>query len=476
MSTEALPETPDTPNTMTHHGKGDLTKGDVGGHLVRLTIPMIWGILAMISFQLVDMYFISLMGTKYLTAITFTFPLTYAIFAFTMGMSIATSSVISRQIGARNTSRVRRLTTHALILSFIIGILLATGGHFIIDPLFRAMGANDEMMPIIRDFITIWFWSSVFNNMSVVGNAAIRASGDTVFPAMVMVLAAIANAILDPLLIFGYWGFPEMGVRGAATATLIANSFALAAGLYVIAVRKKMLVGRIKHAFRLLGDSAKRIFMIAIPAGLTTIMQPVTNAVIIALLADMGGSAVAAFGIASRVEAFMFVIIMALAVGMSAIIGQNWGAQKYDRVNETLKKTFTFALLWSAFTAVLLAVFAKPVAGLFTTDQDTIRMTALYFMIIAATYIPGNLVQGWGSACNAIGVPQRSFIMVFTRLILINIPLAMIGNHLFGVAGVFGAIAVTNLVTGIAFHIWNRNYFLRMEAPITQDKTAPARR
>lgn len=438
--------------------KGNLTEGDITGHLIRLSVPMVWGIFAIISFQLVDTFYISLLGTEPLAAVTFTFPVTFIVFSMIMGMGIAMSSVLSRQIGQGDMDTVKRIASHGIIFALLAGLLLAAAGLSFMDPIFEIMGANDIMMPMIKDYMVIWFAGSVFITMPLVGNAAIRASGDTFVPAMIMTVAAVVNIILDPLLIFGLFGFPRMELQGAATATVFANGCAMIAGLYVLYARKRLICAEsLFKRFHLLGDSFKKLAVIAIPAGLTSSIQPLTNAVIIALLAGYSAEAVAAFGVATRIEAFAFTVIMALATGMAPIIGQNWGAEKYGRVNETLRKAFTFAALWSLFVAVILMVFAKPVIALFAEDSaaELVTIGALYFWIVALSYIPGNLVPGWGSAFNAMGMPQRSFFMIVVKLLVINIPLAIIGGQYYGVTGIFASIAITNLLCGILFHVMN---------------------
>lgn len=436
--------------------KGDLTTGPVRGHLVRLTVPMIWGIFAILSFQLIDTIYIGRLGPQALAAIAYTFPVTMVIFSLIMGMGIAMSSVLSRQIGARDAETVRRIASHGVFLAFLVGLILAGIGILTHDTLFRAMGAGDDLLPLIHDYMMIWFAGAVFVVCPMVGNSAIRATGDTLTPALIMTIAAVVNIILDPLLIFGLLGFPRMEMQGAALATVIANGMAMVAGLYVLSVKKKLLC--LRPQLQLLGDSAKRLAIIAIPAGLTSILQPVTNAILIFYLTDFGAAPVAAFGAASRVEAFLFVIIMALAVGMSPVLGQNWGAKRFDRVHETLRDALRFSAIWSLFIAVLLAIFAYHIARMFTDDPEVIRVMTLFFWIVPISYIAGNLVPGWGSAFNAIGFPQRSFVMLFIKLICLQIPLAWLGHHLYGVVGVFGAIAVTNVVAGTGFHLLNRRF------------------
>ena len=222
--------------------KGNLTEGPIKNHLLRLTIPMIWGIFAVISFQLVDTFYISMLGSEPLAAVTFTFPVTFTFFSIIMGFSIAMSSVVSRQIGEGNHDKVRRITTHGLILTFIVGLVMAGLGLLFMQPLFRMMGATDVMMPMIMDYMMIWFIGSILINLPMVGNSAIRAGGDTLVPAMIMTVAVIVNVILDPIMIFGLFGFPRMELQGAALATVIANGAAMFAGLYLLYFKKKMIL------------------------------------------------------------------------------------------------------------------------------------------------------------------------------------------------------------------------------------------
>lgn len=442
--------------------KGDLTTGPVQKHLVRLTVPMIWGILAIVSFQLVDTWYISMLGTKELAAISFTFPVTYILFSLVLAQGIAASSVLSRLIGQGNKSRVKRVATHSILFAFLSGIVFAVVGILTMKPLFRAMGAGPEMMPIISDYMTIWFAGSIFLTIPMVGNSGIRATGDTLTPAMIMTTAAIMNALIAPVLVFGLLGMPRLEVQGAAIATLLANIGTTIAALYVL-YYKKHLISRSRWHMHLFKDSIRKLMTITIPVTIATIMAPLVGAVITGLLAQQGESAVAAFGIASRVEAFAFVIIMALSTGMAPIIGQNWGAKLYPRVHETLSAAIRFSVWWSMGVAVLLVIFAEPIARAFTTDPQIIHQTMLYFWIVPVTYGLGNLVQGWSSAFNAMGHPKQSFMMMAIKLIALTIPAAMIGGYVYGVTGIFIALAVVNVTTGISFHIINKKLCRRYE-------------
>lgn len=430
----------------------NLRTGPIGSHLVRMTIPMIWGIAAMVSFQLVDTYYVSLLGTLPLAAMSFTFPVTFFVFGIVMGFGIAMSSVISRLIGEGREEDVKRVTTHGLFLVFLVGCSLALIGYTFRDAIFAAMGAGESIRPLIHNYMSIWFFGAAFMATPFVGNSAMRAAGSTVAPAVIMVSVAVLNAILAPLLVFGLWGFPRLELQGAAIATVFSNFVAMAIGLYILSVRKKMILPLSNLHWHQFGDSCKRLLFIAIPAGLTSAINPVVNSVVIGLLAGYGAEAVAAFGIATRIEAFVFIILMALAVGMSPIIGQNFGARQFDRVHETLRKAIGFSVLWSILCGAILFFLAEPIASLFSDDPIVIYYAKLSFLIIAPSYLFNNLINGWSSAFNAMGRPQISFAMTVTKMIALMIPAVLIGANMGGAPGIFIAIAGVNIATGILFH------------------------
>jgi putative MATE family efflux protein len=447
---------------MSHPIKDDLTSGSIPRHLVRMTVPMIWSILAIVSFQLVNTYYISLLGTKELAAVSMTFPITYGIFGLTMGFGIAVSSITARLIGQGDTDSMRRIVTHGLIIVALFSSIVGFISLGLLHPIFHAMGADDESLKLIKSYMTIWLLGSAALSMPIVANSAMRATGDPRTPALIMVGSAIANVLIDPVMIFGLFGFPKLGMTGAAISSVISSAGASAIVLYILYAKKNMLChGGLQ--WDKFGDSAKRILTIALPVGVAGLMQPLTAALITEMLTKHGHEAVAAFGVATRMEAFAFVIIMALAVGMSPILGQNHGAKKTERVQETLRKALLFAALWSFVIGVFFIAFAHPLGSLFSTDPEFLKTLALYFSIVALTYIPGNVLQGWSSAFNALGMPKQSFMMTIVRMIVLTIPCTMIGNHLMGVTGIFCGLALANILSGVGFHLLNRRTLNRVD-------------
>jgi putative MATE family efflux protein len=204
---------------MQNQTRATLIEGHIGKTLIKLTIPMIFGILGMVAFNLVDTFFIGQLGTNELAAISFTFPVVFVIGSLAMGLGMGASAVISRAIGEGDPTRVQRFTTDSLILSVLVVVVFIVIGLLTIDQVFALLGATPQVMPLIKQYMLIWYPSMIFVVIPMVGNNAIRATGDTKTPSVIMLVAVAVNIILDPLLIFGIGPFPALALAGAALAT-----------------------------------------------------------------------------------------------------------------------------------------------------------------------------------------------------------------------------------------------------------------
>ena len=204
--------------------KANLTEGDPGKTIMKLTGPMMIGMIGMVIFNLVDTLYIGRLGTEALAAMSFTLPVVMLQGSISMGLGVGVSAVISRAIGAGNQEKVKRLTTDSLFLSVLIVTSFVVLGYLTIDPLFRLLGAEGELLILVKQYMSIWYVGVPFVVIPMIGNSAIRAAGNTVIPSGIMLTAITVNIVLDPLLIFGIGPFPRMELAGAALATVIARS------------------------------------------------------------------------------------------------------------------------------------------------------------------------------------------------------------------------------------------------------------
>ena len=210
----------------------DLTQGRVAGSLARLTAPMMAGVSSSILVQMLELGFIGQLSTAHVAAITFTFPMVMVLTSIALGISIGTSSVIARSVGNRQVSaatgvtedrgkdEVARLGTHSLILVFALMIVISGLCWLAIDPLFLAMGASPELLPLIHSYLDIYLPGTILFTTTMICGSVMRASGSANIPGAIMTIGALVNLILDPIFIFGWFGFPAMELAGAAAGSV----------------------------------------------------------------------------------------------------------------------------------------------------------------------------------------------------------------------------------------------------------------
>tara|TARA_B100000315_G_scaffold256665_1_gene303149 strand:+ start:475 stop:1818 length:1344 start_codon:yes stop_codon:yes gene_type:complete len=428
--------------------ENDLTTGPIGKKLFSLTIPMIFGILSIMVFNLVDTFFVSLLGTRELAAISFTFPVVLFIGSIAMGLGTAASSVVSQAIGEGDTKGVKRLTTDSLVLAVLIVVLFVFIGFKTMRPTFTLLGADNSIFPLIHQYMRIWYVGIVFLVVPMVGNHAIRASGDTKLPGLIMVFSALVNILLDPLLIFGLGPFPRLGLAGAAIATVIARSFALIFSLTVLCFQKKMLDFSLQK-LSIIFNSWKKILYIGIPSAASNILLPLSTAVIMSLVAKFGIAAVAAVGVGLRIEAFALVVIIALSAVLVPFVGQNWGAKKMKRIYAAQKLSNRFSFFWGLGCTAILFLMARPLGRLFSNDLEVINNVAIYLWILPICYGLRGIRVFAISVFNAINKPLISVSINFAWMFGLYVPLSYIGAKVFKLKGIFFAIAFSHIIAGI---------------------------
>lgn len=436
---------------MQQGNKAQLTSGKVEPLLLKLTIPMIFGMVGMVIFNLVDTYFVGKLGTNQLAALTFTFPVVLIINSLALGLGIGSSSVISKAVGEGDNHKVQRLATDSLILSILLVMVFITIGLLTIEPVFKLLGVNSEIMPFVKEYMRIWYFGVVFVVVPMVGNNAIRALGDTKTPGIIMMISAGINVILDPILIFGVGPFPELGIGGAAIATVIARALTFLAAVYVLVIREKIVTFK-KAKINEVVNSWKQILFIGLPNALTRMVIPIAAGVITSLIASYGIKAVAGFGVATRIEFFALALVRALSSVMGPFVGQNWGAREFERVRRSIKFSEKFSIISNLLLFVILAIFAERIGWIFNKDAEVIKNVSVYLRIVPIGYGLQGIILISTSVLNVFKKPMHAVLLSITQMFIIYLPLAFLGSKLFGIPGIFVALAVSNLITGITAH------------------------
>ena len=431
-------------------------EGPIPGTLAKLTGPMVLGILGMVALNLVDTFFVGQLGSRELAAMSFTFPVIMVIGSISIGLGVGASSLISQAIGKDNQDEVRRLTSDSLVLATLVVTVLVTIGMFTIRPIFTLLGASEETLPLIEQYMQIWYPGMVFLVIPMVGNSAIRATGDTRTPSAIMLFAFTINLILDPLLIFGLGPFPRMELAGAAIATVTARAVTLLVSLHVLAFREKMLVYRPPSRDEVV-SSWLRLLSIGLPNAAANMVMPLGMGFITRLVSGYGEPAVAAFGVAGRIDVFALTVVMALSSVLGPFVGQNFGARQWDRLREGVAVSKRFALLWGIGIALVFLPTVPFFAPLFNKDPQVVERIELYLRIVPWGYGAFGVYMLTRSSFNALEKPLWAAFLSATFMFVLFVPLAMMGSHFFGLVGVFGAGCTAYILTGVVAHLaWKR--------------------
>ena len=415
-----------------------ITGAPVGEVLFRLAAPMIFGILGMSVFNLMDTFFVGRLGTVGLAALSFTFPVVMSVSSIAHGLGVGMTAAVSKAAGHNDRKKLEEIISWGLLLSVVIVILVVTAGLLTIRPLFTALGADAETLEVITEYMRIWYIGAAFVVIPMVGNSAIRGMGDTRIPSLVMLTAAVINTILDPLLIFGLGPFPRLGVTGAAAATVFGRFTTFIVALWVLAGREKVLKFRgssITAAFRVW----KEILHVGIPNALAKLILPLGTAFITGMVASYGREAVAGFGVAGKLEMFALMPLMALTSILPVFIGQNFGAGKKDRVIRALSVSLLFAAVYCAVLYIGFIFGGRFFAGLFNSSTGVVEVAGLYLLIVPAAYCFRAMMDLSATTLSVTGKPVHSAVISIVQMFVIYIPLAILGSRIIGVGGIFGA-------------------------------------
>ncbi|KAA5805350.1 MATE family efflux transporter [Alkalicaulis satelles] len=426
----------------------DLTQGPVFRHILRMVLPMSLGIVAMMLVGVVDAYWVGRLGTAQQAAVQFVFPVSMLVMSVAIGLGAGAVSVVARAAGRGDHGRTRRVATDAVTLSFIVVAIVAALGVALIDPLFRALGATEAMMPFVREYMVIWFAGIVFMVGPMVAGNILRALGDAVIPSLIMVAAAVINMILDPILIFGWGPVPRMEVQGAALATLIANLSVFVMAMAIIIWREKLIDFSFPGWSELLWNW-REIARIGVPAAGSNTIGPLANTAVFAAAAGFGEPAVAGLGVGMRVEALAIIPLFALSGSIGPITGQNGGAGLTHRVREAFAKSFLFCLGWGLFVAVVMALLSPLLAPAFLPGEDGQAMARAYWLIAPFAVAGYGVAMAASAGFNGLGRPLLGVAVNLFRGLALVAPLAWLGALWGGATGVIWGLFAANMISGL---------------------------
>ncbi|MEL7446760.1 MAG: MATE family efflux transporter [Pseudomonadota bacterium] len=425
-----------------------LTRGSIPGHLVSQTLPMIIGVAAIMSIGLVDAYFIGQLGSAELAAIAFIFPISVALSSLGVGVMVGINSVVARALGEGDQDKAARRANLGIVFAILCGVMMGLSLFLLLGPIFNLMNADPELLPIIYTYMQPFALGFPLILVIMGINGVLRGQGEARKTSYVSITYAAANWILDPILITGAFGYPGLGIYGAALATIVGWAFGIAMALYLM--RRTLLPIDLSLVTKgKIIEPMTAILRVGVPAALSNAINPIGLSILTALVALEGQAAVAGFGAAGRLQSFAVVPLLALSGSIGAIVGQNWGASEYGRAREAAIYAGGFCLVWGLGIAVAMVAAGEWFADFFTEEPAVIAQFALYLQIAAWGYAGFGLLIVGNGIMNAVDKASFALLQSIARVFLVMLPFAWLLRGSWGAEAVYAAELAANLFGGL---------------------------
>lgn len=407
---------------------------------------MALGVAALLGFYLVDSLFIARLGTAPLAAQAFTLPLTLLMIGLQVGIGIAQAALISRALGAGQTERAKRLSGLILLGGSMTTGLVCVLLWLLHPLLFPLLGADQSLMGLIRPYWAIQVCVLWLSSVIYLGYSLFRAYGNTRVPGMIMLLTSLLNVLLDPLLIFGIGPFPALGLPGAAWASLAAFAISGCVLAWLLAKQHWLTT---QGLLTELNVSFRPFSAIAGPAMLSQLMPPLAAMLATAMVASAGTNAVAAWGLITRVEGIMLVVVLAMTMALPPWLGRCYGAGDWPQIRRIMIASGQMIIVIQALLGLLVMLMADPLSRWLVTDPEVQSYLATLLRWMPVSYTLLGICMLVVSASNALGWPLRAMAASFARLFVCYVPLLAVGLWLNGLAGAAIGAAAGNMLAGI---------------------------
>ncbi|WGR72963.1 MULTISPECIES: MATE family efflux transporter [unclassified Bradyrhizobium] len=432
----------------------DLSDQKLPSLLLRLAIPTVIGLSITALQQLLNAIFVGALGAQAIAAVSMTMPIVVFLAAAGEGIGVGAASFISRHLGAGKEVEASRGASTALALAAPIGVIMTTLLLLGLRSIFVALGATPTILPIALDYATILLLASPVMLLNIVSGFIARAEGNTRFSMWSMLSAFILNAFLDPLFIF----LLDLGVRGAALATLLSQITAISLYIAYFAKRRGIVLVRISQV-SLRVDRIRQLAFIGAPAAMTNILSALAGMFLYGAAAQFGDEFIAAVGIAVRILTIGALPINGFCVGSQAVLGFGWGARDFTRVLKVAKFMLSITIALSFAYSATVMVFVRPLVRLFS-DSDKVTDIAVSTCIVFHLFFGFYGVQSVVTAMlQSLGRARLSAVVSFARQGYLFIPAVLLLPGISGFSGVLASQAIAELGAGtIALFVMLRQF------------------
>lgn len=417
--------------------------------LMSMAFPPMLSMLIQSMYNIVDSMFVARFSQNALTAVSLAFPLQNLVLAVAVGAGVGVNSYISRKLGARDRDAANAAVTHGFLLSFAHAIFFVLFGLVAIKPFFRMFTDSPEIVSLACDYSYIVVLGAFAQLFHIMVEKLLQSTGRMLAPMLLQTIGAIANIILDPILIFGLLGAPRMGVRGAAIATLLGQILSMTLSLLVFFLRDQDLRMDLKK-FRPDLRAVAQIYAVGVPTMLMNALGSVLVTLLNSILIRFSELAVSVFGVYFKLQTFVFMPVSGLTQGALPIMGYNYGAQNRRRLLSTLRCAVLVAVGIMAAGNLLFVLIPDKLLLLFNASPEMLEMGTSALRIISCSYIFAAVGLIFSTMFQAVGKGSYSLTVFLMRQLIVVVPLAFLLSRTLGLNGIWLSFPIAEAAGAIA--------------------------
>jgi len=445
----------------------------LGKLLLRLSLPSIAATVTLSLYNIVDTFWVAKLGHGAIAALTIVFPYQILIAAMGIGSGIGVAALVSRRFGEKNPEVTNHVAGQTFCLALFWGLLFMTAAAFFTEGILITFGATPDIMEYSTQYLGIVAFGAPQIIFALVVSSLIRGSGDAVKPMIIMITASIINIILDPLMILGLGPFPEMGVRGAALATIIAQSVGASIALYFLLGRKtayRIKVANLKPNLAILKD----IYRVGAPSTILQVTESLSFILFNIVVSSFGSVAIAAVGLVVRIADLAFMPVFGLSDGLLPIVGFNFGAGYLKRLWKAVKLASLSIMVLLGAGVLLIESLAPQIVGIFSDNPELLAVTVPAMRImLAAMLLMGPSVM-FITTFQGLSNGTMALVLALVRQFIFFIPLLYLLRYLLGLNGVWLSLPASDVLSfAVTFFIIYREYRKQRKRGKWRDGPAP---
>lgn len=438
----------------------------IGKLLVSMSLPMIFSMLVQSLYNIVDSIFVARLAEDALTAVTLALPLQSVMTAITIGLSVGVNAVLSKYLGEKNSESVSRTACNGLLLEWLTFIAFLLVGLFAVEPFFRMQTSDPEIYQFGVQYATIVNVLSFGVVNQVIMERLLISTGKTMASMASLLTGAIVNMIFDPILIFGWLGFPALGIRGAAYATVLAQTTAAVVGLTLNLRINKEIRFSLK-SFKPQGEIIKGILAVGLPATLSNAVNSIVIFGMNRILMSFTSTATAVYGVYTRLQGFALMPVYGIRNTIVSILAYNYGAKHKERIYQSIRICMITSVVITVAVMLLFLLWPQGLLGLFDAQEQMMQIGTVALRVISFSIPVTGVTIILGAVLQSLNNSGKEFVISMERIVVL-----LISAWLLSLTGslemVWWAFVITEVIALImGFVFWkkvNTQYLIPLEA------------